>query len=321
MGTLDNRVQDWRAKRSGDAGPQPARQWSACAHFAKVFCLIGTFAQITPPARPGHLIGSVSGDRLGKRPWALKENLCHGPSKNIPLWAFLVPYINHSKHSKLFKNVGGKNQTKAAYSKIMVGCSCCSNCTNQPFQVSLLRIAAAAMDSTVKVPPQTWNLGKCIVVPLERCWKIHKKEERSLESRLWNLWNPATMLFYHELSRSQWPPVSWHFFKMPPGQGLGLGVFVRNVPSVARNGENPDIDRAGSIQDYAETLKDVKSKKVSAKSEAEKWNAPSSRAAPSLETMALPPSFELRVSWVHLRCSSDKWDAAESNPRTDPGPT
>ena len=201
MGTLDNRVQDWRAKRSGDAGPQPARQWSACAHFAKVFCLIGTFAQITPPARPGHLVGSVSGDRLGKRPWALKENLCHGPSKNIPLWAFLVPYINHSKHSKLFKNVGGKNQTKVAYSKIMVGCSCCSNCTNQPFQVSLLRIAAAAMDSTVKVPPQTWNLGKCIVVPLERCWKMHKKEERSLESRLWNLWNPATMLFYHELSR------------------------------------------------------------------------------------------------------------------------
>ena len=40
-----------------------------------------------------------------------------------PLWAFLVPFINHSRHSKLFKNVGGKNQTKAAYSKIMVGCS------------------------------------------------------------------------------------------------------------------------------------------------------------------------------------------------------
>ena len=90
---------------------------------------------------------------------------------------------------------------------------------------------------------------------------------------------------------------------MPTGQGLGLGVFVRNVPSVARNGENPDIDRAGSIQDYAETLKDVKSKKCKI---AEKRNAPSSRAAPSLETMALPPSFELRVSWVHLRCSSDK---------------
>ena len=164
---------------------------------------------------PDHLIRSVSGDRLGKSPWALKENLCHGPSKNIPLWAFLVPYINHSKHSKLFKNLGGKNHARAAYSKIMVGCSCCSNCTNQPFQVSLLRIAAAAMDSTVKVPPQTWNLGKCIVVPLERCWKMHKTGERSLESRLWNLWNRVTMLFYHELSRSQWPPVSWHFFKLP----------------------------------------------------------------------------------------------------------
>lgn len=49
--------------------------------------------------------------------------------------------------------------------------------------------------------------------------------------------------------------------KMPTGQSLGLGVFVRNVPSVARNGENPDIDRDGSIQDYAEMLKDVKSKK------------------------------------------------------------
>ena len=144
---------------------------------------------------------AVSGDRLGKSPWALKENLCHGPSKNIPLWAFLVPYINHSKHSKLFKNVGGKNQTKAAYSKIMVGCSCCSNCTNQPFQVSLLRIAAAAMDSTVKVPPQTWNLGKCIVVPLERRWKMHKKEERSLDCELCEiLWPCCSITNYHGLN-------------------------------------------------------------------------------------------------------------------------
>lgn len=150
---------------------------------------------------PGHLIRSVSGDRLGKSPWALKENLCHGPSKNIPLWAFLVPFINHWRHSKLFRNLGGKNQTKAACSKIMVGCSCCSNCTNQPFQVSLLRIAAAAMDSTVKVPPQTWNLGKCIVVPLERRWKMHKKEERSLDCEICEiLWPCCSITNYHGLN-------------------------------------------------------------------------------------------------------------------------
>ncbi len=151
---------------------------------------VGSNLSVSRAELPDHLIGSVSGDRLGKSSWALKENLhkaltqlfcIHGASKNIPLRAwFLVPFLLSLKALKAIQRIWviKIRHDKAAYGVEDHGWLFKLH-KSAPFQASLLRIAAAAMDSTVKVPPQTWNLGKCITVPLwERCWKMHKKGER-----------------------------------------------------------------------------------------------------------------------------------------------